>query len=97
MTGTVRKSLDKGLSRLKRAMENGQNSLSAVEVDFVQTSCHILGINSAEMINVIGKKALDRGKGQVRRVMTAITSQLDELGVRVQAHKRAMPTPAMST
>jgi hypothetical protein len=97
MAGTVRKSSDKGLSRLKRAMENNQNSLSAVEVDFVQTSCWILGIDSAEMVEVIGRKAMDRGKGQVRRVMTAITSQLDELGARVQAHKRPTPTPAMST
>jgi hypothetical protein len=78
-------------------MENGQNPLSVAKVDFVQTSCRILGIDSAEMINVISNKARDRGKGQVRRVMTAITLQLDELGVRVQAHKRAMPTPAMST
>jgi hypothetical protein len=33
----------------------------------------------------------------MRRVRTSIISQLDELGVRVQAHKRATPTPAMST
>jgi hypothetical protein len=97
MAGTVRKSSDKGLSRLKRAMENGQNPLSAAEVDFVQTSCCILDIDSAEIISVIGRRALDRGKGHVRRVMTSITSQLDELGARVQAHKRATPTPAMST
>jgi hypothetical protein len=49
------------------------------------------------MVDAIGRKAMDRGKGQVRRVMTAITSQLDKLGARVQAHKRATPTPAMST
>ncbi len=46
---------------------------------------------------MIGKKVLDKGKGQVRRVMTSITSQLDELGARVQAHKKTTPTPAMST
>ncbi len=80
MAGTVRKSSDKGLSRLKRAMENGQNPLSVAEVDFVQTSCRILEIDSAEMISIIGQRALDRGKGQVRRVMTSITLQLDELG-----------------
>jgi hypothetical protein len=97
MASTVRKSLDRGLSRLKKAMENGQNPLSAAEVDFVQTSCRILGVDSAEMISVIGKKALDRGKGQVRKVMTAITLQLDELGARVEAHKRSTPTPAMSS
>ncbi len=70
MAGTVRKSLDKGLSRLKKAMENNQNPQSAVEVDFVLTSCWILGIDSAEVIDAIGKKAIDKGRGQVRKVMT---------------------------
>ncbi len=97
MAGTVRKSSDKGLSRLKRAMESDQNPLSAAEVDFVQTSCRILGIDSAEMVNAIGRMAMDRSKGQVRKVMTVITPQLDELGARVQAHKRATPIPAIST
>jgi hypothetical protein len=64
MAGTVRKSLDKGLSRLKKAMENNQNPLSAVEVDFVLTSCRILGIDSAEVIDAIGKKAIDKGRGK---------------------------------
>jgi hypothetical protein len=35
MAGKVRKPSDKGVSRLKRAMKNGQNPLSAAEVDFV--------------------------------------------------------------
>jgi hypothetical protein len=95
MAGTVKKSLDKGLSRLKKAMENNQNPLSATEIDFVQTSCRILGIDSEEMIEVIGKKAVERGRGQVRKVMTAITSLLDKPGARVQAHKRATPTPPL--
>jgi hypothetical protein len=80
MAGTVRRSTDKGLSRLKKAMDNNQNPLSAAEVDFVQTSCRILGIDSVEMIEVIGRKALERGGGQVRKVMAAITAQLDALG-----------------
>jgi hypothetical protein len=36
MAGTVKKSLDKGLSRLKKALENNQNPMSAAEVDFVK-------------------------------------------------------------
>jgi hypothetical protein len=35
MAGTVKKSSDKGLSRLKKALENKQNQLSALEIDFV--------------------------------------------------------------
>ncbi len=35
MTSTVRRSSDKGLSRLKRAMDSNQNPLSAAEIDFV--------------------------------------------------------------
>jgi hypothetical protein len=70
MTSTVRRSTDKGLSRLKRAMDS--NPLSPSEVDFVRTSCRILDINSEEMVNRIGKRALEKGNGQVRRVMAVI-------------------------
>jgi hypothetical protein len=97
MAGTIKNSLDKGLSRQKEALENNQIPLLAAEVDFVQSSCWILGIDSEEMVEVIGKKAVERGRGQVRKVMAAITSLLDNLGARVKAHKRATPTPAMIT
>jgi hypothetical protein len=97
MTSTVRRSTDKGLSRLKRAMDSNQNPLSPAEMDFVHTSCRILGIDSVEMIDVIGRKALEKGGGQVRKVMAAITAQLDDLGRRVEIHRRAIPTPALST
>jgi hypothetical protein len=49
------------------------------------------------MVDVIGRKALEKGNRQVRRVMAAIIAQLDELGKRVEAHRRATPTPAFST
>ncbi len=39
MAGTAKKVSDKGLSRLKRALERGENPLSAAEVDFVLMSC----------------------------------------------------------
>jgi hypothetical protein len=97
MTSTVRRSTDKGLSRLKRAMDSNQNPLSPAEMDFVHTSCRILGIDNAEVIDVIGRKVLEKGGGQVRKVMAAITAQLDELGRRVEIHRRATPTPAFST
>jgi hypothetical protein len=79
MTSTVRRSTDKGLSWLKRATDSNQNPLSPAEMDFVHTSCRILGIASMEMIDVIGRKALEKGGGQVKKVMAAITAQLDEL------------------
>jgi hypothetical protein len=49
------------------------------------------------MIDVVGKKALEEVGGQVRKVMAAITGQLDDLGRRVEVHRRATPTPAFST
>jgi hypothetical protein len=64
MTSTVRRSTDKGLSRLKRAMDSNQNPLSPAEMDFVHMSCRILGIDSMEVIDVIGKKALEKGGGK---------------------------------
>jgi hypothetical protein len=78
-------------------MDNDQNLLSLAEIDFVQTSCRILDIDSPEMINVIGRKVLEKGGGEVRKVMTAINAQLDTLGARVEAHRRATPIPALST
>ncbi len=79
------------------AMDNDQNPLYLAEIDFVQTRCRILGIDSAEMIDVIGRKALEKGEGQVRKIMTAINAQLDTLGARVEAHRRATPIPGLST
>jgi hypothetical protein len=96
MNTTVRRSTDKGLSRLKRAMDSNQNPLCQSEIDFVHTSCCILDIDSEEMINRIGKRALEKGNGQVRKVMTVICAQLDDLGKRVEAHRRATPTPVLS-
>ncbi len=46
---------------------------------------------------MIGRKALERGGGQVRKVMAATTAQLDALGKRVEIHRRATLTPALST
>jgi hypothetical protein len=40
---------------------------------------------------------LERGWGQVRKVMAAITAQLDALGKRVEIHRRGTPIPALST
>ncbi len=96
MNTTVRRSTDKGLSRLKRAMDSNQNPLSPSEIDFVRTSCRILDIDSEEMVNRIGKRALEKGNGQVRKVMAVIRAQLDDLGNRVEVHRRATPTPAFS-
>ncbi len=93
MNTTVKKPKDQGLSRVKKAMDSKQNLLSMWEIDFVRTSCCILDINSEEMINRIVKRALEKGCGQAKRVMASIRAQLDDLGKRVENHKRATPTP----
>jgi hypothetical protein len=87
MAGTAKKVSDKGLSRLKRALE----------VDFVQMSCRILGIDSDEIVAKIGQKAVESSKGKVRKFMSSITVLLDERGDRAKAHKRETPGPVMST
>jgi hypothetical protein len=66
-------------------------------VDFVQTSCQILGIDSDEIVAKIGQKAVESGKGKVRKFMSSITVLLDEWGDRAKAHKRETPGPVMST
>jgi hypothetical protein len=78
-------------------MDNDQNTLGPWEVDFVCTSCRILDIDSEEMVNKIGKKALEKDNGQVRKVMMLICAQMDDLGKRVEAHRRATLTPAFSS
>ncbi len=40
---------------------------------------------------------MDKGCGQAKRVMASIRAQLDDLGKRVENHKRATPTPAFAT
>ncbi len=77
--------------------QQSEPTLSLWEVDFVRTSCCILDIDSEEMVNRIGKRALEKGNGQVRKVMAAIRTLLDDLGKRVEAHRRATLTPAFST
>jgi hypothetical protein len=97
MNTTVKKLKDQGLSRVKKAMDSKQNPLAMWEMDFVGTSCRILDINSEETINRIWKRALEKGNGQPRKVMALLRGQLDDLGKRVESHKRATPTPAFRT
>jgi hypothetical protein len=78
-------------------MDSKQNPLAMWEIDFICTSCRILDINSEETINRIWKRALEKGNGQARKVMASLRVQLDDLGKRVERHKRATPTPAFST
>ncbi len=66
-------------------------------MDFIRTSCHILGINGKTTMKVIVKKAKERGEGQPRRVLASLRSQLEDLGVRVERHKRPTSTLAFNT
>jgi hypothetical protein len=92
----VKRSKDLGLDHAKRALSNKENPLSRLEVEFVRTSCHILGINSEATMRAIVKKAKEKGAGQPRRVMASLRSQLEELGARMEKHKRPTPTPALT-
>jgi hypothetical protein len=91
------KAVEKGLSRVKKAMDQGKNPLSEEEVDFMQTCCRILGINSKEKIDGISKRALADGKGNVRKTMSVITKLLNELGWETKKHKRDSPGPSLTT
>jgi alanine-alpha-ketoisovalerate/valine-pyruvate aminotransferase len=91
------KAVNKGLSRVRKAMDQDENPLSVAEVDFVQTCCWILGIDSKEKIDSICKRALADGKGNVRKTMSAITNLLDELGWEAKKHKREAPGPSLTT
>ncbi len=63
------KAVDKGTSRVMKAMDQGKNPLLEAEVDFVQTCCRILGINSEERVDSIRKQALAEGIENVRKTI----------------------------
>jgi predicted HicB family RNase H-like nuclease len=93
---TVKRLRNQGLSKVKKALDNKENPLSIWEIEFIRTSCHILDINSEEVMNRIVKKALEKGAGQAKRVMDSIRSQLDDLGKKAENYKRPTPTPALA-
>jgi hypothetical protein len=67
MTGgsgsVVKRSQDAALEYVRKALKNKKNPLTRLEVDFIRTSCHILGINGETTMKVILKKAKERGEG----------------------------------
>jgi F0F1-type ATP synthase membrane subunit b/b' len=69
---TVKRSQDQGLSRVKKALGNKENPLSRWEIEFVRTSCHILDVNSEQVMKRIIKRAIEKGDGQAKRVMASI-------------------------
>jgi hypothetical protein len=97
MTGrfrtVVKRSRDLGLDHVKKALSNKENPLSKLELDFIRTSCHILDINSEDTIKSIVKRAKEKGGNQPKRVMASLRAQLEELGARVENHKRPTPPP----
>jgi hypothetical protein len=66
-------------------------------VSFIRTSCHILGIDSGNMVKAIIKGAKEKGKKQPRKVLEHLHSQLRDLAEKVKKHKRPTLNPAAST
>ncbi len=93
----VKRTKDAALEHVKNALRTNGSLLTRLESGFIRTSCHILGINSEATIRVIVKRAKDKGEHQPRRVLNSLQSQLEELAVRVEKHKRLTPTPAFNT
>ncbi len=71
--------------------------MSIWEIEFIRTSCRILGINSEEAMNRIEKRAVEKGAGQAKRVMASIRSKLYNLGKKAENYKRPTPTRALAT
>jgi hypothetical protein len=81
---TVRWSQDQGLSQVKKALDNKENPLSKWEIEFIRTSCNILDVNSDQMMKQIIKRAIEKGDGQAKRVMSSIQAELDDLGTKAE-------------
>jgi hypothetical protein len=102
MTGgsrtAVKRSKDAALEHVRKALYTKGNLLTKTEMAFIRTPiCHIFGINSETTMKIIVKKAKEKGENQPRRVLTSLHAQLEELGARVERHKRPTPTPAFNT
>ncbi len=76
MTGgpgtVVKRSQDAALEYVRKALKNKKTPLTRLEIDFIRTSFHILGINGETTMRVIVKKAKERGEGQPRRVLASL-------------------------
>jgi hypothetical protein len=83
----VRRTRDETLEHVKAALREGGNPLTKQEVSFIRTSCHILGVDSGNMVKTIVKEAKEKGKKQPRKVLEHLQAQLRELAVRVEKHK----------
>jgi hypothetical protein len=94
---TVKRLQDQGLSRVKKALDNKENPLSRWEIEFIRTSCHILDVNSEQMMKRIIKRAIEKGDRQAKRVMLSIRAQLDDLGTKAENFKRPTTIPAFAT
>jgi hypothetical protein len=93
----VKRTRDEALEHVKTALREGGIPLTKQEVSFIRTSCHILGIDSGNMVKAVVKGAKEKGKKQPRKVLEHLQSQLRELAERVEKHKRPTPNPAAST
>jgi hypothetical protein len=101
MTGVPRtvtkRTKDAALEHVKKALRTKGNPLTKPEIAFIRTSCQILGVNGETMMRVIVNRAKEKGENQPRRVLTSLHAQLEELGARVERHKKHTPTPAFNT
>jgi hypothetical protein len=76
MTGVsktvVKRTKDAAPEHVKKALRTNRNLLTRLELGFIRTSCHILGINSEATIRVIVKRAKDKGGHQPRKVLDSL-------------------------
>jgi hypothetical protein len=83
----VKRTRDEALEHVKTALREGGNPVTKQEVSFIRTSCHILRIDSGNMVKTVVEGAKEKGKKQPRKVLEHLQSQLRELAERVEKHK----------
>jgi hypothetical protein len=93
----VKRTRDETLEHIRAALREGGNPVTKQEMSFIRTSCHILGIDSSNVMKAILKEAKEKGKKQPRKVLEHLQAQLRKLAARVEEHKRPTPNPAAST
>jgi hypothetical protein len=67
MAPAGRITVDRGIKRVKKAIERSMNPLSEGEMHFIQMCCQILKSSEKERIDLIVMRALWDGQGKVQR------------------------------
>jgi hypothetical protein len=76
----VKRTRDEALEHVKTTLCEGGNPLTKQEVSFIRTSCHILGIESGNMVKAIVKGAKEKTEEAAKKSAGALAVSAEGAG-----------------